>query len=155
MGSFSLFTEDNYYSDIFLSRINKDGEVKWLKHIEAGESYGDDIGVTEDDDSNIYLTGSKEGRIFVTKYDSLGTLVWNQDFNQEHYGYGRAIGIDQFDNVYIAGGSGWEFFMAKVDYNGNTVWEKNIRVNSSSGCNVTDIAVDAFGNIYFIGVFGN
>jgi hypothetical protein len=154
LGSFSLFTEDNYYSDIFLSRINKDGEVKWLKHIEAGESYGDDIGVTVDDDSNIYLTGSKEGRIFVTKYDSLGTLVWNQDFNQEYYGYGRAIGIDQFDNVYVAGGRGYDFFMAKLDYKGNTVWKKDIWVNSSNGCNVTDIAVDAFGNIYFIGVFG-
>lgn len=152
LGSHSIFTEDNHYSDIFLSRVNDKGEVEWIKHIEGGQSYGEDIGLTVDDDSNIYLTSSN-GTIFVSKYDSLGNLLWHQDFDKEHYGYGRSIAIDQFDNVYVVGGSGWEFFMAKLDFNGNIIWKKDLWFNYSNACNITDIAVGALGNIYFIGVF--
>ncbi|WP_193217941.1 MULTISPECIES: T9SS type A sorting domain-containing protein [unclassified Imperialibacter] len=153
LGSYSLFTEDGHYSDIFLSRVNKAGEVEWLKHVETGSSYDEGIGLAADDDSNIYLTGSKDARIMVSKYDSFGNLIWNQDFNNEHEGYGRTISVDQFDNVYVAGGIGSAFFLAKLDYDGNTMWKKDISVSSSNGCNVTDIAVDAIGNIYFVGVF--
>ena len=148
----SIYTEDND-SDIFLCRINSKQQVEWLKHIKAG-TYGDEIGLTVDDDKNIYLTGSVDGKVFVSKYDSLGNQIWNQDFNQEHQGYGQAISIDQFDNVYVSGGSGWTFFMAKLDFHGNPIWEKDIWMNYSSACNITDLAVDALGNIYFIGVFG-
>ncbi|AWV97437.1 T9SS type A sorting domain-containing protein [Arcticibacterium luteifluviistationis] len=148
-----LFTEDDYYSDIFLSRLNKDGEVKWLKHIEAGSTYDYEIGLTTDDDSNIYLAGSKDSRIFASKYDSTGNLIWNQGFNQEFSGHGRTISTDQFDNVYIAGGSGSQFFIAKLDYSGKQVWTKHISVSNSRGCSLTDINVDALGNIYFTGVF--
>ena len=153
-GPFSIYTDDDYYSDMFLCRINSNQQVEWLKHIEAGSSYGDDIGLTTDDDQNIYLTGSIDGGVFVSKYDSLGNLIWKQDFEQKLSGYGRTIALDQFDNVYIAGGSGWNFFMAKLDFQGNIIWEKDKWVNSSRGCDITDMAVDALGNIYFIGVFG-
>ncbi|TXE13736.1 T9SS type A sorting domain-containing protein [Algoriphagus aquimarinus] len=153
LGPHSIITEDDYYSDIFLSRINKNGEVEWLKHIEGGNSYADDIGVTVDEDSNIYLTGS-EGNIFVSKYDSLGNLVWHQDFEKEHAGYGASIATDQFDNVYVIGENGWEFFMAKLDFEGNPIWKKDFWYNSSAAVNLSDMAVDALGNIYFSGVFG-
>ena len=153
-GHLSLHTDDDYYSDIFLCRIGADREVQWLKRIEAGHNYGDDNGLSLDDDGNIYLTGTIDGYIFASKYDSTGTLIWHNNFGKEHYGYGSAISTDQFDNVYVTGGSGWEFFMAKLSYSGETLWVKDIWVNSSAGCNVTDLAVDAVGNIYFAGSFG-
>ena len=153
LGSFSLYTEDDYYADIYLARINSEKEVEWLKHIEAGSSYGDNIAITTDDDDNIYLTANKNGNIFVTKYDSEGNEIWTNNFNDQYYGYGKSIALDQYDNVYISGGSGWNFFMAKLDFFGETLWVKDLWHNSSNACNITDVDVDKLGNIYFIGVF--
>ena len=153
LGSFSLYTEDDYYADIYLARVNSEKEVEWLKHIEAEDSYGDNIAITTDDDDNIYLTANNDGKIFVTKYDSEGNEIWTNNFNDQHYGYGNSIALDQYDNVYISGGSGWNFFMAKLDFFGETLWVKDLWHNSSNACNITDVDVDKLGNIYFIGVF--
>lgn len=150
----SLYTDDDYYSDMFLGRTNSEGKVLWLKSIDAGDTYNDYIGVTQDDDSNIYLTGSQNGRIFVSKYDSTGVLIWKNNFDNEHYGYGRDIAIDQYDNVYVIGGGGWNFFLAKLNYYGRQEWTKDIQVNSSNGFNPNDIAVDSRGNLYFAATFG-
>jgi len=154
-GSFTLPTADDYYSRLFLCRVSSSHQIQWLKDlpIEQG-NYGDDLGLAIDDDQNIYLTGTDDGKIFLTKFDSLGTKLWRNDFGGKVYGYGRAIALDQFDNIYVTGGSGWGFFMAKLDYNGNTVWTKDIWVNYSDGCKISDIQVDAMGNIYFAGTYG-
>jgi hypothetical protein len=153
-GNLSLFTEDDYFSDIYLTRINANKEVEWLISIDTGSwTYDYDIAVTVDDDDNIYLTGGKNGDIFVAKYDVLGNEIWTNNFNSEQNGYGTTIGIDQFDNVYVAGGDGWNFFMAKLNDMGETEWIKDFWHNSSNACNVRDIAVDALGDIYFVGVF--
>jgi hypothetical protein len=153
LGPFSLYTEDDYYADMYLARINSEKEVEWLIHIEAEDSYGDDIAITTDDDDNIYLTGNKNGKIFVTKYNSEGIEIWTNNFEGQYYGYGKSIALDQYDNVYISGGSGWNFFIAKLGFFGETIWVKDLWHNSSNACNITDIDVDKLGNIYFIGVF--
>jgi hypothetical protein len=116
LGPFSLYTEDDYYADMYLARINSEKEVEWLIHIEAEDSYGDDIAITTDDDDNIYLTGNKDGKIFVTKYNSEGIEIWTNNFEGQYYGYGKSIALDQYDNVYISGGSGWNFFIAKLGF---------------------------------------
>lgn len=154
LGDFSIYTEDDYYADIFIAKINSDKEVEWLKHIEAGDTYGEDISVTVDDDGYIYLTGGMNSRIFVAKYDKFGNEIWLNNFEQNDYGDGYSVALDQFDNVYISGGSGWNFFMAKLNKDGEVIWKKDLWHNLSDACHVTDISVDALGNIYFIGQFG-
>ena len=154
LGTFSLHTDNDSYASIYLSRINSTHQVEWLLRIEAGESYGDDIALVMDDDGNIYLTGNKDSHIFVSKYSSTGKLIWNNDFEKKHYGYGNTIAIDQFDNVYVGGGSGWTFFMAKLNYEGEVVWKKDFWYNYSAACNLSDLNVDALGNIYFVGAYG-
>lgn len=149
----SLYTEDDYYSDIFLGNVDAIGHVKWLKSIECGNTYNEALALETDDDKNIYLTGGKNGSIFVSKFDSTGVLLWNTDFGKKFYGYGRDISIDQFNNIYVVGGSGGDFFMAKLNYYGETVWTKDISVNSSRGIYVNALDVDALGNAYFAGTF--
>jgi hypothetical protein len=146
---FSLHSKNDFYSDIFLCRINSNQQVECLKHIDAGRSNAEKISLTMDDDKNIYLTGSKDGTVFVSKYDSAGTLVWNNDFGKKHSGNSHSIALDLFDYVYVIGGSGWEFLLIKLDFYGEPVWTKKIRVNSYRGVYGNDIAVDALGNIYF------
>ena len=153
-GDHTISTDNGFYPDIFLCRIGADRTVQWLKHIETGFNNAEELAISIDDDSNIYLTGNIDGYIFVSKYDSTGALIWSQDFEKEFYGYGTALKTDMYDNVYVSGGSGWNFFMAKLSSFGDVEWVKDIWVNYSDGCTVTDIAVDAIGNIYFAGRFG-
>ncbi|HEY9046409.1 MAG TPA: T9SS type A sorting domain-containing protein [Ohtaekwangia sp.] len=155
LASFTLPLADDYYSSMYLSRINSEHEVQWLKRLPGKTNgYGDDLGVTIDDDQNIYVTGMADDYIFVSKYDSLGNVIWRSDLDSKHYGYGSAIYIDQFDNVYVSSLGGWNFFMTKLDYNGKVLWSKDIWVNYSDGCHITDLEVDALGNLYFVGVYG-
>lgn len=146
-----LVSNDNYYSDVFLGKINPSGRVLWLKCLDVGRSYDDYIGLTLDDDGNSYLTGAKDGYVFVSKYDSTGALLWMNDFDRKYYGYGREIAVDQFDNVYVVGGSGSNFFAAKLNYYGKTVWAINRMVGYSNGYNINDLDVDSNGSIYFVG----
>ncbi len=85
LDTFSLYTKDDYYSDIYLCRMDSAHNVKWIKHIETGTTYDEGIGVTIDEDKYIYLTGSKDGKIFVSKYDSLGNEMWFCNFNNKFY----------------------------------------------------------------------
>ena len=150
----ALSSPDDYYSDMFLGRVDTKGHVLWLISIEAGDTYNDHIGLTTDDDKNIYLTGGRDGCIFVSKYDSTGVLVWTNDFGKKYYGYGRDVAVDQFDNVVVIGGDGWDFFIAKLNIYGEQVWLKDTWMNYSNAVNANDIAVDALGNIYFIATNG-
>ena len=146
----ALSSPDDYYSDMFLGRVDTKGHVLWLISIEAGDTYNDHIGLTTDDDKNIYLTGGKDGCIFVSKYDSTGVLLWTNNFGKQYYGYGRDVAVDQFDNVVVIGGDGWDFFIAKLNFYGEQIWVKDPGMNYSNAFNASDIDVDALGNIYFI-----
>lgn len=151
-GDFTLTSEeDDSYVDVFICRIGPDHEVQWLKGFDAKFNYGDDIAVHTDDDKNIYLTGTFDSKIYVSKYDVDGELLWSTEFGDGSYGYGTAVKTDMYDNVYVIGSSGWEFFAAKVDNAGQILWKKSIWVNYSAGCYLTDLEVDAAGNLYFVG----
>jgi hypothetical protein len=153
LGEFRLYTDDNYYSDIFLARVNSEGKVLWAKQMDAGSSYGSQLGLAIDDDRNIYLTGAQSGYMYVAKYDSTGTVIWNNNFNYKYYGHGASIATDKFDNVYVLGGKGSNLFASRLNYNGKTEWIQNISVNSSQGISIRDMKVDDDGNMYFAGTY--
>lgn len=153
LGDFAIYSPDEHFADLYLTKINADKEVVWIKTFEGGYCYGDYISLTIDDDENIYLTGNIDEKIFVSKFDKVGNQLWYNDFDRDYYGYGRSIALDQFDNVYVAGGNGSNFFMSKLNYEGEEVWIKNIPFSYTNAINLTDINVDRLGNIYFTGVF--
>lgn len=153
LGDFRLYTDDDYYSDMYLARVSSDGKVLWAKQMEAGSSYGSQLGLAVDDDRNIYLTGAQNGYIYVAKYDSTGTVIWHNNFKYKYYGFGASIATDQFDKVYVLGGNGSNLFATRLNYNGKTEWVQNINVNSSQGISIRDMKVDDVGNMYFAGTY--
>ncbi|MDX9748048.1 MAG: T9SS type A sorting domain-containing protein [Paludibacter sp.] len=153
LGDFRLYTEDDYYSDIFLAGVSKDGKVRWAKKIEAGNSYENQIGLATDDDGNIYLTGAYNAYIFAAKYDSSGNEIWSTNFAYKYNGYGASIATDQFDNVYLLGGNGWSFIAVRLNYYGKVDWVRNHQVNYSAGFAINNMKVDKDGNMYFAGTF--
>lgn len=91
--------------------------------------------------------------------------LWGRSAACQHQSSeGWLVKTDPFNNIYIAGenesdtlclGSHYFFgasklLLAKYDSSGNVLWTAT---NSSGTCSCTDIAADAYGNVYATGVF--
>ncbi len=116
-------------------------------------------------------TGSAQ-EIFIAKYDSNGFLQWAKRISTAQ-GEGNGIGVDALANIYVTGyfnssatfaplegnqttitsAGGLDIFLAKYDTNGNFIWAK--RAGSTFFDQAEAIAVDALGNSYVTGRFGD
>jgi len=109
-----------YYSDMFIYKINQIGEVLWAKSFGLGDGYAIDYayGITTDSDGNCYITGTfsneinfgdinllsnGNGDVFVTKIDPDGNPLWAQSAGGSSSERGFAIVIDASNNVFISG----------------------------------------------------
>ncbi len=112
------------------------------------------------------------GVMFLVKYDSMGTLRW-ASAPDIGLAYAEGIATDLFGHVYVLGIYDTLFrleghilsnpypvsstnFLAKYDSSGNVLWIKNIgSIDAGSNWGSTNIATDAYGNIYITGSFKN
>ncbi|MHB8789578.1 MAG: SBBP repeat-containing protein [Desulfobulbaceae bacterium] len=122
--------------------------------------------------ANLVSAGSFD--IFISKLDSNGNFVWAKGLGGISNDWGEAVAVDSLGNVYTTGGFSGnadfdpgagsfpllstggivsDIFVSKLDSNGNFVWAK------AMGGTVADvgygIAVDAAGNVYTTGGFGD
>ncbi len=114
------------FSDIFLLKLNSDGNFMWAKSI-AGENSNSSVSISNlalDEASKIYLAGFFPGTV---------------DFNP---------GTDVF-NMTSTGST--DIFILKLDANGDFVWAKS--VGGSNADAPRDIVVDSGGAIYLCGEF--
>lgn len=154
LGSFTLINPDDYYSDMYLAKIDSSGNVIWAKAFDLGSTYNEAVGICLDDSSNIFLTGALDGKIFVSKYDSSGALKWNSNIDQKKlYGYGRDISVDQYENVFITGQESGSSIVAKLNRDGIFQWSAKIQGCNSDGAWGNDLAIDRLGNCYMAGGF--
>lgn len=154
LGNFTLTNPDDYYSDMYLAKMDSAGNVIWAKSWDLLSSYNEALGICLDNFDNIYLTGAYDGKIFASKYDSSGALIWNSSLQDSNiYGYGTAIAIDQDDNVFIAGKTDGSSILIKLDYEGKLQWKSYIKGCNSNGCWANDLAVDRLGYSYIAGGF--
>lgn len=115
-------------SDIFILKLNQNGEFQWVKNIGGvlGGCWGSHISI-EENTSNIYTTGTTSGQIdfdpgtgvflmgngdpkyniFISKLDSLGNFIWAKEIRgptEWSFTSGTSIAIDQTNgNIYTAG----------------------------------------------------
>lgn len=156
---------------------------------------GVDVGydVALDADGHVYVVGIFEGTVdldpgpgvstltsaggsdvFVSKFDTSGTLLWAKAFGGIHDdGSAATVAVDDAGNVYITGGfmgtadfdpgpgsstltaattAQTDIFISKLDPNGNFVWVKGI-VGGTWWDNSYDIAIDPSGNVVVVGRF--
>ncbi|MEO7330865.1 MAG: hypothetical protein ABI193_19985, partial [Minicystis sp.] len=168
--------------DIIVVKLDQNGNHLWSKlygnaSLEGGHS------VAVDNNGNVvvvgYLTGSVNfgggaigagNTIFLLKLDANGNYVWAKTFSstQSELRHHR-IAIDGAGNIYIGGGKlgtinfgggalatsagvgFYDAYVAKFDVNGNHVWSKNYGDGQEQW--VSDIAVDAAGNVIATGSF--
>jgi|GEM_PF-4683606 len=108
-------TEENR-SDIFISRLNSDGEVVWGNH--GGGLKGDDtaLKIALDKNQNLYILGStnsdislfngpqtpSEGSIFLAKYTSSGQFSWIKRLEGKLSSTYSDLAIEN-ENIIVAG----------------------------------------------------
>ena len=112
-------------SDIFIQKLDGSGNLLWAKKI-GGSSYDEGRSITTDAVGNVYTTGS------------FGSIV---DFNP---GAGNT-------NLTSAGAS--DIFIQKLDGAGNFLWAK--KMGGTSVDYGHSITIDADGNVYTTGFFGD
>ena len=110
----------NYHSDLFVAKLDSDGNVLWKRRTEgAGDNEGHSIVIDSND--NVYIVGSFSGDIdfgiieltsypmnmsIIAKLDTDGDWLWVREFNEKSIGMvdrKALLSIDQNDKLTIAG----------------------------------------------------
>jgi hypothetical protein len=112
----------------------------------------------------------KMSDIFVSKYDSLGSILWTKTFGGDSIDIAACVAIDHEDNIIVVGkfnGNTMQIggivltkpigqvapdaFIFKLDPNGNVLWAINV-----GGTSVEEgkaVTTDEYDNIYMAGLF--
>jgi trimeric autotransporter adhesin len=125
-------------------------------------------GVAVDSNGNAYITGYYYNtlggnNIFISKYNSSGTIQWQRSLTTANGNYAQSIAVDSNGNAYITGGTYSSssrpcIFVAKYNTNGAIQWQRFLTDGfGAAGSNDVGYgtAVDSSGNVYITGMFKN
>lgn len=167
-GAFENFTNLGSY-DIFITKIDKNGEIKWTQQL--GTSEDDNAkSIVIDNENYIYISGSTKGSmdgnggngnydIFIVKFDNSGNLIWTKQFGTSENDYSFASTISN-ENIYIAGHTEgnldnninkgkFDAFITKLDKDGNILWTD--QWGDEGNEYIYSVSSDNDGNIYTTG----
>ncbi len=186
--TFDATHNNNIQGAIFLIKYDSNGNEQWFRKA-GGGSFNIVRGIVVDNSSNVYITGDFGGniiffgtpnttlsntytnRIYITKYNTSGTLTWAKSAGSASEISSKNITLDNQGNPHIVGtfkckfseyanqyGQGtfnsvgyWDVFVAQ--YNSSGVWQ----MSRSSGGKKDDygygIAVNSIGEISIAGSF--
>ncbi len=117
------------------------------------------VGTTQGDLDG-QINGAKTSDVFLSKYDSIGNLLWSRLLGASDEAEAFAITIDTEDNVIIAGKTneeliaadvftGTDSFVTKFSNSGEEIWTKQFDTIATDQANA--LTVDANGDIYLAG----
>lgn len=173
MGTYTMSTNGGTNGDIFISKLDKDGNFLWARRI-GGTTNDFAYSISVDENQNSYITGSFSGTwdfdptagvynltangtdIFVLKLDINGNFIWAVNIDVGITDAAKGVKVDGLNNVYITGqiniSSGVNHaYVAKISSAGNIIWERQTEgTNSAVGQYIT---VDKTGNVYSTGYF--
>ncbi|MBN1435568.1 MAG: SBBP repeat-containing protein [Sedimentisphaerales bacterium] len=161
--------------DAFVSQYDTSGNLIWTQQL--GTTSIDRIrGVHADGLGNVLVTGYTYGDLdgsntgdsdaIICKYDSVGNLVWSQQYGTVATDFGFGVCTDSLGNFFITGEtrgslngphagtpSYYDAYLRKYDSDGNCLWAQQFGGNPTDcGANVS---TDALGNAYVSGYSGS
>ena len=118
-------------ADTFVTKFDSTGQEEWTR--QAGPMVADGgLDLTVDTSGNVYVSGFVSGQIdssathagaqdaFVTKLDTDGALVYNEQFGGASDDQATAVAVDSAGNVFVAGTTGSNGYLRKYDDSGGT-----------------------------------
>lgn len=175
------------YQDVYLFKFDSNGTAIWGKSI-AGSTTKNVNSIGADNNGNVYLIGdflsptitignftltnsvsnSSTNDIYISRFDSLGNVVWAYSFGGIQQDHGRDLQVDNNGNIHATGGfsgSSINFnstvlngnnscantFVVKFDNNFNIFWSRSFPNNYNN--NGYSVDVDTDGNTYIAGDF--
>lgn len=133
-------------SDLFLAKMNSEGQTEWIKKIGgSGIDYGNEIVVTSDNQiivsaflsgkvmmDQVEVEGNPSGSVAIIAFNDKGNLVWNQVLE-------------------IKEKSLEEIFLYELTSSGKILAEKYFPVTKNQ--QVSGLAIDHEGNVYISGTY--
>ncbi len=122
-------------TDLWLVKMDKDGNTLWQKTVATSFSqFGNDVQQTSDGG---YIVAGQESfgdfiyDLWVVKFDSSGSVVWQKTYGGSEQDYGRAI-LQTNDGGYIvvgatesAGAGESDAWIMRLNGSGDIVWQKS------------------------------
>ncbi len=158
-------------SDFFLSKYTGDGNPIW--RITETRGYFEYVqGMKVDRWGNSHVYGYADGPSggsyygwrdgFIRKYDTNGSLLWQDQVGTESYDTWLALSVDAGGNAVVGGqthgtlvpgtpGTRPDTTVAKYDSAGNRQWTKQYDVGGHDTAGAPTILSDASGNSYMVG----
>ncbi len=163
--------------DIFITKLDQNGNLLWVKQMGEALSISGGTSITVDVSGNIFVTGVISNiYIFILKTDSDGNTIWEKRIGHtSSLCHGTSVSTDISGNVYTAGnfstssemlpvdfdpGPGTynlaprgnaDAFVCKLNEDGDFVWARQL-----GGVNLEEanaITLDAAGNAFITGYF--
>ena len=139
-------------NSLYIAKCDALGNSIWndSKKILDENSFGYDLAISEDDD--IYITGQADSSLFLAKYNSSGTILWNTTFNSTGYDIGFGIKIYNNESIYLCGQyNSTEYWIIKTDMTGSEIW--NVTWGSNNIDMAYDIDISITEDIYVTGAY--
>lgn len=152
------------YSDIFISKLDSNGNFAWVRTLGSTQA---DIGlaITTDAAGNIYVTGlfmdtvdfdpgpgvtklisAGKADVFVAKFSAAGNLVWAKNFGGTGDDQGNTIQVDSKGDIYLGG-----FFNNDFKFNPSTT---KIDMTSIGNRDVFISKLNSSGNLIWAKQYG-
>ena len=155
-------------ADTFVTKFDSTGQEEWTR--QAGPMVADGgLDLTVDTSGNVYVSGFVSGQIdssathagaqdaFVTKLDTDGALVYNEQFGGASDDQATAVAVDSAGNVFVAGTTGSNGYLRKYDDSGGTpslTYDQDLG-DLGTEYGVTAIALDSAGDVFVAGYTTN
>ncbi len=157
----------NGYEDMFISKIDSNGNFIWAKQI-GGSGYDEITSIYVNNFGDVFLTGFFTGAvdfdtgtgifnvtsigysdIFISKLDNTGNLVWVKNIGGTYNNAGTAITLDSAGNIYTTGN-----FVDTVDFDPGIGVYNLISLSTTGGSDMFLYKSDNSGNFIWAKSFG-
>jgi uncharacterized delta-60 repeat protein len=128
---------DDVSYDFLILKYNSTGTLQWQRTLSgAGKDMGRSVAIDSSD--NVYMFGYTTSTVdgsndfLLAKYNSSGTIQWQQTLGGTGDDFGWSVDTDSSDNVYVFGHTknvlqdAYDFLLAKYNSSGVIQWQRTL-----------------------------